>query len=191
MLDAIVCPEWEYRYFSFNSKWGPNEEMASMRDGCGDEWFLLFDRVGAALKGLAHELASDGSFPARIQELVPRDFVSFLREPAFDMEHATFCLWRRTADREWSVVQPRSGKVSPEADGSGDLLAMLDGRPQTYHSWAKDYYEISIPVEAVRAIYEHQPLTEQLVTQLNPDLSLAEIQQDVVEIAYPNAALGK
>jgi hypothetical protein len=81
--------------------------------------------------------------------------------------------------------------VSPEADGSGDLLAMLDGRPQTYHSWAKDYYEISIPVEAVRAIYEHQPLTEQLVTQLNPDLSLAEIQHDVVEIAYPNAALGK
>jgi len=21
MLDAIICPEWEYRYFSYDSKW--------------------------------------------------------------------------------------------------------------------------------------------------------------------------
>ncbi len=23
MLDAILSPEWVYRYYSFNSKWGP------------------------------------------------------------------------------------------------------------------------------------------------------------------------
>jgi hypothetical protein len=28
MLDAILSPEWEYRYYSFNSKWGPGEMMA-------------------------------------------------------------------------------------------------------------------------------------------------------------------
>ncbi len=30
MLDAILSPEWDYRYYSFNSAWGPGEEMASM-----------------------------------------------------------------------------------------------------------------------------------------------------------------
>src|SRR5436190_14373244 len=97
MLDAIICPEWEYRYHSYNSKWAPGEEMASMRNGCGDDWFLLFDEFGAALKGFAHEypLAGDAAFAARIQQDVPAGFASFLREPAFGMESASFCLWRR------------------------------------------------------------------------------------------------
>ncbi len=29
MLDAIMSPEWEYRYYSFNSKWDDGEMMAS------------------------------------------------------------------------------------------------------------------------------------------------------------------
>src|SRR5689334_10660936 len=73
MLDAIICPEWEYRFYSYNSKWGVGEQMASMRNGCGDHWFLLFDLNGAALVGFAHEysLAKDSSFANRIQEIVP------------------------------------------------------------------------------------------------------------------------
>ena len=39
MLDAIMSPEWEYRYYSFNSKWYESEMMASMRNGSGDEYF--------------------------------------------------------------------------------------------------------------------------------------------------------
>ena len=33
MLDAILCAEWEDRYYSFNSKWADDQNMASMRDG--------------------------------------------------------------------------------------------------------------------------------------------------------------
>jgi hypothetical protein len=36
MLDAIVCPEWEHRYYSFNANWAADEVMGSMRDGSGD-----------------------------------------------------------------------------------------------------------------------------------------------------------
>jgi hypothetical protein len=42
MLDAIISPEWEYRYYSFDSKWAQGEMMASMRNGSGDEYFILF-----------------------------------------------------------------------------------------------------------------------------------------------------
>ena len=54
MLDAII-PEWEYRYYSFNAHWGPGEVLASMRNGSGDEYYLLFSSAGAILKRFAHE----------------------------------------------------------------------------------------------------------------------------------------
>lgn len=187
MLDAIICPDWEYRYYSYNSKWGQDEEMASMRNGCGDDWFLLFDPHGAALKGFAHEcpLAGDASFSARIQQTVPPVFASFLHEPAFSMDVASFCVWRRLSDSTWTVVTPASGRVSPEEDGSAELLGILDGNPETYQSWGVDYYEREIPLTAVSAVYEHQILTNQLLATLNPELALANIAKDAIEIGYP------
>ena len=190
MLDAIISPEWEYRYYSYNSKWGQGEEMASMRNGCGDDWFLLFDAHGAALKGFAHEypLAGDLSFAARIQATVPTVFASFLHEPAFSLDTASFCLWRRRTDPAWSVVSPATGRVSPDEDGSAELLGILDGNPETYRLWAVDYYEREIPPAAVRAVYEHQVLSNRLLATFNPELALADIAKDAQEIGYPHEA---
>jgi hypothetical protein len=50
-----VCPDWQYRYFSFDSRWGAGEQMASMRNGQGDQYFALFNRAGCWLKGFDHE----------------------------------------------------------------------------------------------------------------------------------------
>lgn len=55
MLDAILMPEWQYRYYSFNAQWRQGEMMGSMRNGSGDELFALFNIHGAFLKGFAHE----------------------------------------------------------------------------------------------------------------------------------------
>ncbi|MEO6655099.1 MAG: hypothetical protein ABIO36_03375 [Pyrinomonadaceae bacterium] len=55
MLDAIMSPEWEYRYFSFNSKWADRERLASMRNGSGDEYYIWFGAIGAIIKGFDHE----------------------------------------------------------------------------------------------------------------------------------------
>ena len=187
MLDAIICSEWEYRYYSYNSKWGQDEEMASMRNGCGDDWFLLFGPFGVALKGFAHEypLAREASFAARIQETVPPVFASFLKEPAFSMNMATFCVWRSHTDASWSVVSPAKGVISPEEDGSAELINILDGNPATYQAWAVDYYEREIPLPEVQAIYGHRALSEQLVASLNSERALSEVTADALEIGYP------
>jgi hypothetical protein len=50
-----MSPDWEYRYFSFDSKWDLNEMMASMRNGQGDDFFILFNNNGAIIKGFDHE----------------------------------------------------------------------------------------------------------------------------------------
>jgi hypothetical protein len=31
VLDAIMSPDWQYRYYSFNSQWDRNEMMASRK----------------------------------------------------------------------------------------------------------------------------------------------------------------
>lgn len=106
MLDAILSPEWDGRYYSFNAHWAEGEQMASMRDGSGDEWFLSFTPAGAALKGFAHEfpMATRPVWPGVLSD-VPGVFGDFLSEPAFSMEEATFCLWRTHSDRRWQIGQ--------------------------------------------------------------------------------------
>ncbi|MEK3838400.1 hypothetical protein [Paenibacillus sp. FSL R7-0128] len=46
MLEAILMPEWEYRYYSYNAHWDKNEQMASMRDGEGSTILRCFSRRG-------------------------------------------------------------------------------------------------------------------------------------------------
>lgn len=180
MLDAILCPEWQYRYYSFNCGWATGAQMASMRDGCGDDWFLLFDSVGAALKGFAHELAEDKSFGAKIRAQVPGEFSEFLNEPAFSMHDATFCFWRKADDSVWGKVEG-----SLIEDGSDELLASLVAGPDGYVAWAEDYFEVPVSRQAVCAVFEHAPLTDEIIHTLNPDAELAFVYGEAAEIGYP------
>src|SRR6185369_15285801 len=84
MLDAILSPDWEYRYYSFNSNWAPDEMMASMRNGSGDEYFILFNSIGAIIKGFDHESPmspsasqSQATWPGVLDD-VPTEFQGFL-----------------------------------------------------------------------------------------------------------------
>lgn len=190
MLEAILCPEWEYRYYSFTAHWNEGEMMASMRNGSGDEYFILFHSAGAIIKGFAHEAPmTPYTFdPPRVWpgvlDAVPEIFASFLAQPAFVINETTFCIWRSYHDSAW-----QRGKIDfpdhPDPDGSHALLAILDGRPQTYHTFAETYYERPIALDAVIQVYNHQPVTEALVRTLNPAIGLADVIEDQGEIGYP------
>ena len=144
MLDAILSPEWEYRYYSFNANWDIDEQVASMRNGSGDELFAIFTPNGAIIKGFAHESLMSpfvNSSPAiwfGVIDSVPAEFVEYLSEPAFSPINTTFCFWRTHNDSIW-----RRGNITfPEGtnpDGSLELLALFDGKPRTYKSWAEGY----------------------------------------------------
>lgn len=190
MLDAVLQPEWQYRYYSFNCRWGRGQQMGSMRDGCGDQFFALFNKAGCWLKGFGHESPLSPFrhrpptlFPGVIDR-VPRVFAACLKQPAFVLEETTFCIWRRFSDDAW-----QRGEIAfppgPDPDGSVALLSPLDGNPQTYREWAEDYFEASVPLAAVRHVYAHRPLTAKVVTALNPEVSLIDLEADRVEIGYP------
>jgi hypothetical protein len=217
MLDAILSPDWEYRYYSFNSKWSADEMMASMRDGSGDDYFILFNSYGAIIKGFAHEspMSPFVNEPVKVWcgvlESVPREFQDFLSEPAFSIESSTFCVWRRYTDSFWQIgdivypeennshtietiknLQQNLDVVYPklnDPDGSEELLSILDSDPSSYHSFATYYFGREIPLSAVEYIYKHKPLTQKIISELNTEVSKNELQDDIEEIGYPNGEI--
>jgi hypothetical protein len=192
MLDAIIMKEWDYRYYSFNSKWAEGEQMASMRNGEGDGWYCGFGLLGAFLKGFDHEsemspwsMETSKVWPG-VLDSVPDDFKSFATEPAFSMQDTTFCIWRGIQDAQWNT-----GRISypdgHDPDGSEWMLSIFDGKPGTYKAWAEDYYECSVGLSAVQQIYGHVPLTQELVQALNATAEFESVLANAVEIDYPAA----
>ena len=187
MLDAIVCHEWENRYYSFNTRWGEKEAMGSMRNGSGDDWFILFGPFGVAIKGLAHEtsMAGDKAFAREVQVQVPQTFSSFLAEPAFGMDWLSYCYWRRSEEQNWHKVVHPDPTFSQSQDGSAEYLALLYEPASSYEEFARWYYEINLPIVSIESIYQHATLTESLVRSLNPEVSIAQAQEAAEEIGYP------
>jgi len=71
VLDAIMSPEWEYRYYS-----------------------------GAFMKGFAHEYKSESSTDDFYKN-VPNEFVEAAKEPAFTTDNVSYCFWCMLEDESW------------------------------------------------------------------------------------------
>ncbi len=193
VLDAILCPEWDGRYFSFNSKWSKGKQMGSMRDGCGDDLFAEFTKAGCFIKGFAHEAAmspyrddgTKGVWPG-VLDSVPKAFAKSLTQPAFSIDNTTFCIWRLKGDPAWSCGNVRYPRAK-DPDGSRALLRFYDGKPATYRKHAAYYFETDISLAVVRAVYAYEPLTEELVEELkrHPDVTMRRLADDLTEIGYP------
>lgn len=182
-LDAVMAPDWQDRYFSFNARWGDGEQMASMRNGSGDDWFALISDAGIALVGLAHEAPSFvvGAPQPWVFDELPNVFHANVRdEPAFDAANTTFCVWRLASDSAWSC-----GVEGEVDDGSSDLLWILAGDPQQYVAFAENYYEVDLSPVDVEAVYRHEPLTAERAQRLNPDVDWEALKVELDEIAFP------
>ncbi len=189
MLDAILSPDWESRYFSFNAHWDTSTVMASVRNGAGDDFFATFSEAGAIIKGFDHESVMSPYAQDKEQvwpgvlDIVPSEFKSFLTEPAFTLQDTTFCIWCLNNETAWrcgNVVWPEIGD-----DGSLGLLWIFENPVKQYQDWAETYYEKPVSFEIVQHIFDHKILTSTIVKTLNPDIDLQDLQADIKEIAYP------
>ncbi|GFN08183.1 hypothetical protein ACTFBT_32125 [Streptomyces microflavus] len=197
MLDAILCPEWDHRWHGFDAHWSPTEAMASMRDGSGGEYSLVFSAAGVYARGFDHEspmspYVDDAPWPGVLDE-VPAVFRAYVDEPSFTDEFGlpvvTACLWRETTDDRWragTIEFPEDGEDSDGADWLFQLL--VTGTPESYQEWAEDYFEVPVDLEAVRHVYALRPLTDEVIAALAPERVPAELAEDIKEIGYPSGA---
>lgn len=173
-LDTILSPEWEYRYYSFNSVWNKDEMMASMRDGQGSNFFALFNNSGLMIKGFDNYLGRKSV--DEVYRKVPLELKNFLQEPAFTIDLVTFCVWN--TNKHWvSSINYQPAEL--------DLLKVLTFGPEGYWEWAKNYYEIEIPLIDICNIFKFEPLTQEAVRRINPNAELTDIVEDIKEINYP------
>lgn len=191
MLDAIMSPEWDERYYSFNSKWDKSEQMGSMRNGCGDDFSVLFNQAGCFVKGFDHESAMSSwrtgkqqPWPNLLKGLPP-EFLTASQEPAFSMENISFCIWRLHSGNTWGKGDFELAD-DKDPDGSEYLLEIFDGNPETYRAFAQEYYEVDLEITAIEKVYRHLPLTAELVQSMNSEVSLNELEKDILEIDYPS-----
>jgi hypothetical protein len=184
-LDAILCPEWEFRYFSFNNAWDQGEKLGLMRNGEGDDWLILFTERGALLKGFAHlaPMATGAPWPELFTG-IPNEFAHVLDEPYFSRKASTFCLWRLVGAASWQQ-SPHMPPTGDNPDGSAELLRFFDGKPLTYKAWADEYFGHEIQLGAIERIYRHVPLNPTLVQALNPEVDYRDVRAEVGDIGYP------
>lgn len=196
MLDSIMSSEWQFRYYSFNSQWGPGEEMASMRDGKGTEYPIVFSSAGAYARGFDHDsaLSPYRQSPAApwpgLFSGVPETFQPLVAEAAFcDANHvplATVCFWRQTHQSCWQAGVLDLPAGSDDPDGAAAMFTVLtDSTGELYRQFAEEYYECRIDFDAVAHVYRGEALTEPVVRALNPDVRFRQLAHDIAEIGYP------
>src|SRR5688572_20967044 len=76
VLDAIICPDWEFRYYSYNSKWSENEAFFEMRNGEGSHMLILFREEGCVINGFCPECKQPGK--SKLTAGLPEVFKEFI-----------------------------------------------------------------------------------------------------------------
>jgi hypothetical protein len=182
VLDAIICQEWEYRYYSYNSKWGKDEEYCGMRDGSGNLMNILFLENHCAINGFTHEYQHNEK--SDLTKNLPEIYNDFIFGEPVASYGTTFCLWTNETEN-WEV-----GTIEDYNDNSTELLAIFDKNPQTYIDWASEYFdesykETGIPLKTVTEIYEGKILTKEMVLSIVEEIEDWELlEEDLKEINY-------
>ncbi|MFI6585918.1 hypothetical protein [Embleya sp. NPDC050493] len=192
MVEAVLNPDGE-RYYSFSATWSESQETASMRNGSGDEFDIVFSSAGAYIRGFDHEspmspYVDDEPWPG-VVDSVPEVFHDCVTEPAFmfdDMPAVTVCMWREAGDDRWRAGEIDFPEGHADPDGAGWLFRLLtDPTPEAFQDFAEDYYETAVDIDAVRHMYAHRPLRRDTVRALNATASWASVAEAAAAIGYP------
>jgi hypothetical protein len=182
VLDAIISQAWEYRYYSYNSKWDKDGECLQMRNGSGDEMHILFQEDGCVINGFAHEYNQQDK--GKLTQNLPNIFQEFIFGEPVKSIGTTFCIWTIEL-KNWQV-----GEIENHKNNSEEMLKIFDGQPQTYINWATEYFEGSykesgIPLSTVTKIYAGHTLTKEMVLSIVDDLeNWEQLKSDLAEINY-------
>lgn len=179
-LDAILCDDWEYRYYSYNNKWSVNEECFTMRDGEGDELLILFKENKCIINGFLKE---KGMLDLnQLKNRLPKDFHDFIYGEPVKSIGTSFCMWTDDSGT-WNSTDFINLDEEME-----DFLDIYKNEPAKYQEWALDYYELdTLNYEGIEKVYKHTPLTIDLVNCLNPEITdFEELNNELSDIGYPS-----
>ncbi|WP_405252579.1 hypothetical protein [Dokdonia sp. Asnod3-C12] len=201
-LEAIICPEWEYRYYSYQKDWSATEEFCEMRNGQGDHMLIVFSEHETCINGFDHESELNGWKEIEVKETkslfsklfgskkeiktpltqeialgildnLPPAFNEFIYGEPVKSIGTTFCVWQTKTDDSWNMGKAIHLDDDYE-DGSSNLFHLLDRNPMTFKNWAEEYYEEE---------FEHRKLDIALIEKI---YSGSTITKELVLKINPN-----
>jgi hypothetical protein len=103
------------------------------------------------------------------------------------VQRASACLWRERTDTAWSCGDIQiPDQFEDDADGAEGLFGLLlKGSAEDHLQFAEEYYEMAPALEAVQHVYDLKPLTQEVVSALNPSGRLEDLAEDIAQIGYP------
>ena len=171
LLDAIIEPEWEYRYYSYNSNWSDTQEMASLRDSCGGEWFFLLDESNVSFKCTSPVDGLVDNFD-EIKKTLPERFTPFLNEAAFSMDQGS-CIWF-IEDDIWV-------KLGKDISDLPNPIRIQEMTASDYCQFVEEIFEQKIDQDVVQSIFDGN-FTIDMAKKINPSIDLDALQKDISEI---------
>lgn len=187
-LNTILCETEWLRYHSFIPEWDSGVSMAKINNGAGDHLIILFSAEGSIIKGFDHEsllspYAQDEHkvWPG-IYDNVPNELLPLLEHEGIEKEAVTFCMWRKNSDATW-----QKGKVKMPMgadDGSDFLIGAIYQTPEDFVQFAKDFFELELPVDVVDKVYEGVPITVEMIQMLNPDCAAEEVYRELESLRF-------
>ncbi len=184
VIEAIICEDWLYRYYSYDSNWAEQEEFCEMKNGEGDSLQILFRADGCVINGMTHEFYPKDKLKLTLG--LPKIYNEFIFGEPVHSIGTTFCIWTDN-ENTWQI-----GELENFDDDSEEMLRIFDYNPQTYIDWATDYYEDGFIVNentlnVVSDIYQGKVLTKSMVETINKDIDhWQQLKEDLAEINYPN-----
>ncbi len=174
-LDAILSEDWESRYYSFDACWDKKAKhrMASMRNGSGDDWFIVFTPTGTFVKSFWHEYKRASA--DAIYAGLPKALAKQRKENAFMLDDGvTFGGFHDGTS--WTL----RGNAKPLAEE----LAILSGDPAAYRSYVAAYFEQKIPLAVVEHVLAGKKLDAKLVARITKEQTLADLKSELADIGY-------
>ena len=121
----------------------------------------------------------------------PRELKTFLDEPSFNSENATFVIWRKATDTAWHIGPINWPNRAPNRwkthDGSDDLLSPLMIDAKAYATWLAKAKNRKVSAADIEKVFLQEPMTEELLRRLASHRKLAEIKDKLKTIGYPVA----
>ncbi len=174
LADTILEPEWEMRYFSYDSNWAEEQQMASMRDGEGCFWYVWFQGENIGYKSISpHDGLMSKKELDDIKNNIPKEYEEFINEPAFYIDDATE-IWL-LKDLKWIKY------------GITDITEIIDlseifkWSATEYKEWAEYYYEKDIDMEALNKVFDFT-LDRDDILKLNPEAVIDDIFEFMKEM---------
>ena len=169
MLDSTI----DGVYYDYNRRRGASE-VASMRNGSGEEYDIVFTADGAFIRGVYHDSPmhnyTNGQLWPGLLNGLPELFAPLVHEPTFCREDgtldATFVLWRRSGDHRWHAgegidLSPADDEET-DPDGAWLLDILCDGAAEECVEYAWSVHDLELDRSVVEQILALQPLTDEV-----------------------------